>query len=83
MFYWVTFHDRTPGTVEGSGRTWELANADARRRADALGQVASFRPLPYPRNPKIDVRSDCPAFCQGYAECVGLTACPRAYACSE
>lgn len=80
MFFWVTFHDRSGGTVQGDAPD---RFADATERALKLGRVRSVKELPYPADPRLDVRSDCPSFCYSPSGCAGKTSCPHRYACSE
>jgi hypothetical protein len=88
-FFWVKFRDREPGTVQGDGSPYpsdgelEAATADATARAAKHGAVLSLQVLPYPAEPRIDVRSDCPSFCYTPEQCVGRTCCPGRYSCTE
>ena len=76
--WWITFSGQAGGSVVG------VPEAEARDIASAHGTVTSVHQLPYPRRPVLNpAPGQCPAFCYGTAECLGKTACPNRYACSE
>lgn len=108
MYFWVTFKNRSPGTIEGDGNWYpthaeiielrgsskeeiEAAHevrrgavlADVRRRAEVFGEVVSIDTLPYPAEPVLDMRSNCPPFCWNPNGCKGRTSCPRPRACDD
>ena len=76
-FFWVNFSDRKSGTIEGATRV------DALDLARAFGQVVELEILPYPSEPRLDVRSECPSFCYRPNQCKGRTACPTAPSCTS
>ena len=95
-FFWVQFEDRKPGCIEGERKDAKdiapspfddddpkEAEKDARTRAEKFGKVRSLDVIPYPADPRLDVRSDCPSFCFRPHQCIGNTSCPWDYACSE
>lgn len=77
--YWVEYEDRNPACVE----TDRYPGRDAQSVAAEFGKVKAIHRLPYPREPRLGLKSDCPSFCYGRRECLGLSACPQNYACSE
>ncbi len=85
MFFWVRFEDRASGTIEGDGGSLglEAATTDARERAGEFGTVHALDVLPYPSEPRLDVRSECPSFCYRPNQCKGRTACPTAPSCTS
>jgi hypothetical protein len=76
-FYWVRFADHAPGCVEA------VTKDEAGERAAKFGKVEKIQSLPYPANPRLDVRSDCPSFCYSPESCAGRRACPKHYSCSS
>lgn len=74
-FYWVTFAKRSSGCIEAKDLD------EARARARAFDVPVKLEPLPYPANPRLDVRSDCPSFCYDPGNCKGRTACPKNPSC--
>jgi len=78
MAYWVTFTNRTPGSIETA------KGEDPRTVAAAFGEVRTIDPIPYPSSPKLNDQTGCPPFCYAPAkECKGLSSCPQSRACSE
>ena len=77
--FWITFAARVPGCIEAKNP----AEADA--AAKEFGEVVKVERLPYPRAPRLGVKSDCPSFCYArrVSECLGKTACPQRYSCTE
>ena len=76
--YWVRFSDgHKPGCVEAD------SEAQAGITAAAFGAVKDTRCLPHPAEPRLNRESDCPSFCYKPEQCVGRTACPQSYACTE
>lgn len=57
--------------------------ADVRKRASKFGTVRDFDRLPYPSDPRLDVRSECPSFCYRPERCKGRTACPHGPSCTS
>lgn len=88
-FFWVYFEDRNAGTIEAEGNTYgtaaerEAVLEDAKTRAAKFGRVKGIHRLPYPAEPRLDVRSDCPSFCMYPDSCKGSGSCPRNYSCTE
>lgn len=77
--YWVEFAQRSAVCVEANDPLEATDTAKA-----ATGALpTTVRVLPYPAEPRIGERTDCPAFCYRPRDCAGRTACPQGYACSE
>jgi hypothetical protein len=74
-FFWVTFANRASGTVEAKDMNEALV------RAARLGDATKVETLPYPANPRLDVRTDCPSLCYSPNQCKGNTACPKNPSC--
>ncbi len=77
--FWIEFTQRPAACIEVNGSSPE----DAKVAAGAFGTVRSVETLPYPCEPRIGEKSDCPSLCLGKRECRGKTACPQRYSCSE
>lgn len=85
MAFWIEFDDRASATIEVEAHH-PPTKADydaAETAAGAFGKVKRSNVIPYPREPRIGEKSTCPSFCYGKGECLGKTACPNRYACSE
>ena len=76
LIWWVTF-------TLGGARCFEGEADSVRLRAEAIGDVKTIRPLPYPAQPREAPQSECPAFCHSPSTCQGRTSCPKRYSCSE
>lgn len=78
--YWVEFE-------AGGGAACVEADSqeEARERAKTLTgrEVVAVSRIPYPAEPRIGQRSECPSFCFFPHACRGYSSCPRSYACSE
>lgn len=61
----------------------DAVEAEIRERAAPFGTLSGYSRLPYPAEPRLDVRSDCPSFCYSPRQCKGRGSCPKSYACSE
>jgi hypothetical protein len=77
--YWVEFDSRAAVCVEAT----DPIEATSLAVAETKASVVKVRVLPYPAEPRVGERGDCPSFCYRPRECAGRTACPQAYACSE
>lgn len=77
--FWVTFKSKPPVCVESSSES-EAGGVAARLTGAEVLSVAS---LPYPADPRIGEKSDCPSLCYEPRKCAGRTCCPQRYACSE
>jgi len=55
--------------------------AEIRERAEPFGTVQSYERLPYPADPRLDVRSEVPSFCWNPETCAGRGSCPRPRSC--
>lgn len=69
--FWVYFDDREPACIEAPRA--ELAIV----AAHAYGRPREARLLPYPREPRLGLRTSTPSLCIGRYECEGKKACPR------
>lgn len=77
--YWVTFKGREPGCMEAK----DIAEA-ARLAREVTGfEVVSCSTLPYPADPRIGEKSDCPPFCWQPGTCKGRTSCLNNPACDN
>lgn len=89
--WWLTFTDGSMGCCDGD------SEFDAKQIAEKLTgkkvaggdyrDIAAKR-LPYPAKPTIwtfdhPVHGPCPPLCHSPRQCVGKTACPQNYSCSE
>lgn len=82
--HWVTFSDRKPGCVEAVNAEEAMQIARVKTGCNPTGA----KRLPYPASPRINQHEYpefgiCPSFCFRPEECVGRTACPQNYSCTE
>ena len=75
--YWVNFSDREAGCIEAE------SPLEAKQAGDKLGSVTTIERLPYPANPRLGTRTDCPSFCYEPRKCAGSTSCPQWPSCVE
>ncbi len=77
--WWVKFSARSPVCVE--------AIDEHAARGKAAGETGciptSVERLPYPAEPRVGDRSECPSFCYRPQDCVGRTSCPTAPSCTS
>ena len=57
--------------------------AEIRERGAKFGTLRGYSRLPYPANPRLDVRHECPSFCYRPNQCKGRTSCPTAPSCTS
>ncbi|HHH29090.1 MAG TPA: hypothetical protein ENK57_12205 [Polyangiaceae bacterium] len=57
--------------------------AEILKRGAEFGTVKSFEILPYPADPRLDVRHKCPSFCWTPNHCKGSGSCPRSRSCTS
>lgn len=57
--------------------------AEIRERAAKFGTIGGYSRLPYPANPRLDVRHDCPSFCYTPNHCKGRGSCPHGPCCTS
>lgn len=94
--YWLKFTDGSTGHCEGqsaydavriaehiTGKTVDLGENKYRP-----AKSDSVKIMPYPRAPMIwqldhPVFGKTPTFCHGGRECIGSSACPKRYSCTE
>lgn len=86
--FWVTFNGRGPGCVEAT----DPEAAKMKGLALTGCEPTDANILPYPTEPRLNkhVFTDstgkaysCPSLCFAPRQCVGKTACPQRYSCSE
>lgn len=77
--WWVEFNGRASACIEAHTRE------DALVEAAKHGTPTKATILPYPREPRLGEKTDCPSFCyaRNVNDCVGKTACPQRYSCTE
>lgn len=80
--FWLTFTDNFCACVEAvDGPTAIQIGTDARANDGAM--VIGVAALPYPANPRIGPKTDCPSFCWQPHRCAGNTSCPRNPCCTN
>ena len=90
--FWLTFEDGSKGYCEGESAFDAVQIAEKIAGKTVKVGPNKWKPdvpqLPYPAQPIIwqfehPVSGKCPAFCFKPLECVGKTACPQNYSCTE
>lgn len=77
--YWIQLHKLHNVCVEAASKIEACQTAER----ETGGTAVHCDTLPYPAEPRVGPRTDCPSFCYSPEQCKGRTACPRNYSCTE